>query len=274
VVHVQSIDCEEEMIENETQRPGRARRIPILVALVGAALGGACSSYDAEPLFPHQVVTGSGDVNGAVGEFRALLGDPLNGVTPGTQPAGRREINWDGVPAGFTDTDAFPGDFFNTRSPRGAVFSTPGQAFRVSSTNLADVDPSYGGQFGFFSPQKTFAVTGSNVMTVEFQVPGSSTPAAVRGFGVVFADVDQQGSATIEFFGPAGSLGRFEAPVRSGDGSLSFLGVAFQDTVVTSVRIVSGRAPLGAGIRDVSDGGNGDLVVMDDFLYSEPRAIQ
>jgi hypothetical protein len=219
-------------------------------------------------------VAGSGDVTGVVGQFRALLGDPLNGATPGAQPAGRREINWDGVPAGFTDNDTFPGDFFNTRSPRGAVFTTLGPAFRVSGKNLADVDPSYAGQFNFFSPQKTFAVTGSTVMTVEFQVPGSTTPAVVRGFGVVFADVDRQGSAALEFFGPGGSLGRFEAPVRSGDSPLSFLGVVFQDAVVTSVRIVSGRAPLGAGVKDISDGGSQDLVVMDDFLYSEPKPLQ
>lgn len=258
----------------ETRQLGRFHGLSITAALVGAVLVGGCGSYDDEPLFPHQVVTGAGDVTGAVDQFRVLLGDPLNGATPGAQPAGRREINWDGVPASLTDNDAFPGDFFNTRSPRGAVFTTQGPAFRVSGKNLADVDPSYAGQFNFFSPQKTFAVTGSTIMTAEFQVPGSPTPAAVRGFGVVFADVDQQGSAALEFFGPSGSLGRFEAPVRSGDSPLSFLGVVFQDTVVTSVRIVSGRAPLGAGIKDISDGGSQDLVVMDDFLYSEPKAVQ
>ena len=259
---------------DETQQLGRFRGISITVALFGAALVGGCNYSNDAPLYPHQVVAGSGDVTGVVGQFRALLGDPLNGATPGAQPAGRREINWDGVPADLTDNDAFPGDFFNTRSPRGAVFTTPGPAFRVSGKNLADVDPSYAGQFNFFSPQKTFAVAGSIVMTVEFQVPGSATPAVVRGFGVVFADVDRQGSATLEFFGPAGSLGRFEAPVRSGDSPLSFLGVVFQDAVVTRVRIVSGRAPLGAGVKDISDGGSQDLVVMDDFLYSEPKAIQ
>ena len=41
---------------------------------------------------------------------------------------------------------------------------------------------------------------------------------------------------------------------------------------MTRVRIVSGRAPLGAGVKDLSDGGPQDLVVMDDFLYSEPVA--
>lgn len=259
---------------DETQQLGRFRGISITLALFGAALVGGCNYSNDEPLLPHQVVAGSGDVTGVVGQFRALLGDPLNGATPGAQPAGRREINWDGVPADLTDNDAFPGDFFNTRSPRGAVFTTLGPAFRVSGKNLADVDPSYAGQFNFFSPQKTFAITGSTVMTAEFQVPGSPTPAVVRGFGVVFADVDRQGSAALEFFGPGGSLGQFEAPVRSGDSPLSFLGVVFQDAVVTRVRIVSGRAPLGAGVKDISDGGSQDLVVMDDFLYSEPRAIQ
>jgi hypothetical protein len=259
---------------DDTQQPGRLRMIAIAAVLFGAALVGACNSYNNEPLLPHQVVAGSGDITGIVAQFRSLLGDPLNGVTPGAQASGRREINWDAVPAAFTDSDGFPGDFFNTRSPRGAVFTTQGSGFRVSDNNLADVDPSYAGQFNFFSPQKTFAVAGSIVMTAEFQVPGSPTAAVVRGFGVVFADVDQQGSAALEFFGPGGSLGRFEAPVRSGDSALSFLGVVFQDTVVTSVRISSGRAPVSAGVKDISDGGSQDLVVMDDFLYSEPQPRQ
>ena len=244
--------------------------VGIMAALGVAALVAACNSGEDQPLLPHQVVSASGDVTGAVAQFRGLLGDPLNGTTPGSQAAGRREINWDGVPASFTDNDAFPGDFFNTRSPRGAVFTGP--AFRVSDRNLAEVDPSYAGQFTFFSPQKTFAVAGSAVMETEFQVPGATTPAAVRGFGVVFVDVDRQGSAYLEFFGPSGSLGRFDAPVQSAGSPLSFLGVVFQDTVVTRVRIVSGNAALGEGVRDVSDGGREDLVVMDDFLSSEPPA--
>ena len=244
--------------------------VGIMAALGVAALVAGCNSGEDQPLLPHQVVSASGDVTGAVAQFRGLLGDPLNGTTPGSQAAGRREINWDGVPASFTDNDALPADFFNTRSPRGAVFTGP--AFRVSDRNLAEVDPSYAGQFTFFSPQKTFAVAGSAVMETEFQVPGATTPAAVRGFGVVFVDVDRQGSAYLEFFGPSGSLGRFDAPVQSAGSPLSFLGVVFQDTVVTRVRIVSGSAALGEGVRDVSDGGREDLVVMDDFLYSEPQA--
>ena len=100
---------------------------------------------------------------------------------------------------------------------------------------------------------------GSTFMDAEFQVPGATTPAAVL-------------SASLEFFGLSGSLGRFEAPAQSAGSPLSFLGVVFEDTVVARVRIVSGRAPLGAGVKDLSDGGPQDLVVMDDFLYSEPVA--
>jgi hypothetical protein len=263
---------EQEAFKAMTSPSLRVRGIAAGAVLLGVALVGGCNSSKDAPLLPHQVVTGSGDITAAVAQFRGLLGDPLNGATPGAQPAGRREINWDGVPANLTDNDDFPGDFFNTRSPRGVVFSTQGPAFRVSDRNGAEVDPSYAGQFRFFSPQKTFAITGSTTMTADFQVPGSTAPAVVRGFGAVFVDVDQQGSATLEFFGPTGSLGKFEAPVRTGDSPLSFLGVAYQDAVVTSVRIVSGRTPIGAGVKDISDGGTQDLVIMDDFLYSEPKA--
>ena len=50
--------------------------------------------------------------------------------------------------------------------------------------------------------------------------------------------------------------------------SLSFLGVSFNaGERVGRVRITSGNAALGAA---VNDGGATDLVVMDDFIYSEP----
>jgi hypothetical protein len=250
----------------------KALRVALVVLPAAIAVG--CGAYDSptSPTVerPRSVVTGSGDITSAVGQFRIALGDPNNGGTAGAQPSGRREINWDGVPADVTNTDAFPGDFFNARSPRGLILSTPGAGLRVSDTNAADLDAALGRQFGFFSPRKTFLAAGSSVVDATFRLPGSSTPAAVSGFGVVFSDVDRLGSATIELFSAEGSLGKFEAPARDASGPLSFLGVVFDAKIVTRVRVVAGNAAVSAGARDLSDGGTADLVIMDDFLYDEP----
>ena len=48
----------------------------------------------------------------------------------------------------------------------------------------------------------------------------------------------------------------------------------FDTPLVAQVRITSGQRALGADVQDLSDGGNLDLVVMDDYLYAEPQAIQ
>jgi hypothetical protein len=251
----------------------KAFRSILMVVPMAVAVG--CGGYSTNPELPRpsRVVTGSGDLTSAVAEFRGVLGDPNNGGTAGAQAAGRREVNWDGVPAAFTNNDDFPGDFFNTRSPRGVVFTTTGSGFRISDNSVADVDPSYAQEFAFFSPRKTFLAEGSTVTDVTFQVPGATDPAAVRGVGVIFSDIDRQGSATIEYFGREGSLGRFEPPARGAGSSLSFLGVAFDGKVVTRVRIVSGRAPLAGGVKDLSAGGSADLVIMDDFFYDEPQRL-
>jgi hypothetical protein len=239
-----------------------------LVAAVGCG-----DDYGTNPDVPtpSQIVTGSGDITGVIAQFQGVLGAPVNGAAAGSQAAGRREINWDGVPATVTNTNDFPGDFFNTRSTRGIVMTTPGVGFRASDNNVSDIDPSFATEFAPFSPRKTFLPAGSTVTDVDFRVPGSSEPAAVRGFGVVFSDVDRPNSATIEYFGAAGSLGRFEAPVRGAGSSLSFLGVTFDTKIVTRVRITSGRAPIATGVRDITNGGSADLVIMDDFLYDEPQ---
>src|SRR6185503_9828000 len=179
------------------------------------------------------VFTAAGDITPTVGAFRQALGT-LNPNTPGSLTAGRREINWDAVPAGATNTNDFPGDFFNqpvVGRARGTVFSTPGTGFRVSDNNFADLNLDFGNQFVFFSPIRTFAAVGSSAMTVQFFVPGSSVEATSTGFGVVFSDVDREGSASIRLFDANGkSLGRYAAPPAPG--GLSFVGVTFPISVV------------------------------------------
>jgi len=222
------------------------------------------------------VFTAAGDITPSVAAFRQALGT-LNANTPGSQPAGRREINWDAVPAAFTNTNDFPVDFFNqpvVGRARGAVFSTRGTGFRVSDNNFADLDPDFADEFVFFSPVRTFAPVGSSAMTVEFFVPGTSDAAASTGFGVVFSDVDRVGSASIRLLDPKGKdLGRFAAPTASA--GLSFVGVTFPTAVVARVEIESGRGAVAVGAVDISDRDKAarDLVIMDDFIYGEPQAV-
>ncbi|MEL6797327.1 MAG: hypothetical protein AAFO89_10970 [Planctomycetota bacterium] len=215
-------------------------------------------------------------LQGIVDQYRNDLGQ-LNANEPGSVGSGRRQIDWDGAPDAFASPNAFAGDFFNRDfSPlaRGIEFETPGTGFEISATaasgngvNFANINPAYEDQFTAFSPERLFTAIGSNITDVSFFVPGTDQPATTTGFGAVFSDVDIDGSTFIDYFDAAGNLlGRFDAPTgTTDDGSLSFIGVSFDQPIVASVRIYSGNEALG-GLE-----GNGiDLVVMDDFIFGEP----
>jgi hypothetical protein len=258
--------------------------LTVLSALLMSIFMVSCDKDDDDgPVITPQpksnVVSASGDLSAALTQFRTILGDPLN-TTP-NQPAGRREINWDGVPANFTNSDNFPFDFFNATDPaiangrkRGLVYANDGSFFRVDSTDFSEIDPSYGAQFDAFSGKRTFVTRGSVVTDVFFKVPATNTNAYVKGFGVIFSDIDAANSTSLEFFSGNKSLGVFKAPVRTAGSSFSFLGVHFPEEKVTRVKIIAGNGILAPGIRDMSDGTQYDLVVMDDLLYSEPVSIQ
>jgi hypothetical protein len=222
------------------------------------------------------VVSGAGDINAVVDEYRSLLGSD-NGVEPGSKgPSGYREINWDGVPDELAAPNFMPSDFFNApEAPRarGAFFSTPGEGIQVSadSENPSSTPPYFtninsGYTFKTFSEERLFSPIGSNVVDLTFFVPGTSTPATVRGFGAVYTDVDTNHTA-FEYFDKDGhSLGTFETP--TGDSGLSFLGVVFPDPVVFRVQIRYGTAALGP-----DDSPDADVAVMDNFIYGEPQPL-
>jgi len=114
---------------------------------------------------------------------------------------------------------------------------------------------------------------GSTITDIHFFVPGSTTPARVKGFGAVFSSVFFPTSASIQYFGRNGnSLGVFLVPAFPAPSSFSFLGVSFPTAVVSRVRITSGQAALSPTNNDFGLGGSSDLVVMDDFIYGEPIA--
>src|SRR6476469_7283687 len=255
---------------------------PVFLSTLFATLVlGACSDSSVTPTDPTPVnplatvfsaVGDSATIAAKAAEFRVALGGGLNAPNTPPQAGGRREINWDGVPAAVTNVDNFPSTFFNVNSARGAVFTTPGSGFRVDSTDFAAVNTSLAGQFKFFSAKKTFAAVGSRFTDVHFFLVGQSQFAQVTGFGVIFSDVDRKGSTKISFYDVDDVLlGTFEAPARSGTHEFSFIAALFPTAVVSRVRITSGDAALSGAVTDVSAGGTNDLVVMDDFMYGEPR---
>ncbi len=231
-----------------------------------------------------QLVRSSSGANAAAitvsrDQFRVDLGGGTVAGANGSFGGLRREINWDAVPDSLSSPNNLPASFFNVNSPRGAVFSTPGPGFQVSANagvapvQFDNIDPGYSADFEPFSPQRLFTALGSTVVDVNFFVPGTSQPATTRGFGAVFSDVDSANTTSIEFFDAgANSLGTFFVPASLGDQTMSFLGVSYPDERIARVRISSGNVALGAGVHD-QNGGVNDLVVMDDFLYAEPRQV-
>jgi hypothetical protein len=257
-----------------------------LTALAFVTVLTSCSKNDnnpyTEPPVNATVFTAAGDstaIAAKLADFRNQLGATLN-TAPGAT-GGRREINWDAVPPSFTNNNNFPHNFFNNPDPvlangrkRGFVIENTAVPFRVDSTGFADIASTYATQFRNFSPKRLFMSMGGNETIGIFQVPGATTPAFVKGFGVIFCDVDNDNSASIEFFNGTKSLGVFKAP-KATQSSFGFtlLGVYFPDEKITKVKITSGQNTLGGSTFDITSGGTQDLVVMDDFLYDEPKTL-
>jgi plastocyanin len=224
-----------------------------------------------------QVITAAGDISAAVEQYRALLG-PNNGGGPGGDPNGHREINWDGVPEEFSAPNGYPADFFNqAEAPRarGILLTTPGTDLQVSAASdnstgtpvrFGNINPTYPEIFKAFSEEKLFSPLDSNIVELTFFVPGTQTPALVRGYGAVYTDVDTDHTAFEYFAQDGSSLGRYSVPLA--DGGLSFLGVVFDQPVVAKVRVEYGTVALGP-----DDDATNDVAVMDDFIYGEPQAI-
>ena len=227
-------------------------------------------------------------IEGTVDAYRAALGDPDNANAPG-QASGRREINWDG---GGADTTTAPVTPFNVfLNTRGGQFTTLGvglsQAPPSGGANggleVLFNNPTYGATFSTFSPLRLFTPVGSNLTEAAFFIPGTNgaEPATVRGFGAVFTDVDESDGigSRLRRANPRGDSTRMEyfdrdgrlifssfVPASPGDASLSFFGILFEDARIARVRITTGNVAPGP-----DDDNEHDIVMMDDFFYSEPQ---
>jgi hypothetical protein len=244
--------------------------IPLLRALCFAAAALALPGATAAPIVFEAAGADPAAIQATVDAFRATLGDPNNGTAPGSQPAGRREIGWDGGGAAANATIA--GTPFEGFANRGNVYVTGGTGFEISgqpSPEFGDINATYPDIFITFSSPRLFAPLGSNVMDVLFTVPGTTdVPASTTGFGAVFTDVDFEDETSLQFFDIGGaSLGTFFAPTANA--GLSFLGVTFDEgAIVSRVRITTGTAALGP-----NEAPDIDVVAMDDFIFGEPQLI-
>ena len=232
-------------------------------------------------------------IQGTVDQFRATVGAPNNGNGPSTV-TGRREINWDGGSPTNEITAVAGNPFSGFLLTRGALFTTPDGIGFVQAPAGTDVapgglaglfgNPTYRTSFRAFSASRLFTAIGGKVTEVNFFLPGGGNiPATVSGFGAVFTDVDQpngsgpankrgnrKASTLIEYYGAAGEL-LFSSfvPASPGDGGFSFFGVVFPDARIALVRITSGDVAPGP-----TDSEKQDVVMMDDFIYGEPRPVQ
>ena len=253
------------------------RQRVLFVGCIGVvlSLATACRAGNAAP----SVVMGAGDnVAAKVDEYRSYFGGQNNGGDPGTKgTSGYREINWDGLSDEQSAPAVLAPDVFNqTVAPfaRGARLETPGQGVMASADadnptgtlpRFGNINPTYVDIFQTFSAERLFSPVGNNTVDLTFFVPGTSTPAVVRGFGAIYADVDTDHTAFEYFDINNVSLGKFQTPVA--DNGLSFLGVIFLDPIVHRVRIAYGTDALGP-----NDGAGVDVAVMDNFIYGEPQA--
>lgn len=252
---------------------------PSTALILGCAAVWA-TSVSAAPV----VFSGAGaDAATAFDDFRTALG------------ASERRISWDGVRVDGTDanpatriidlgnTVEIPVDRFRGA---GAIFEDP---YSVSADGFASVNPATAGQFPAFSPDNTFVMFDptpgqfdDRFIEQSFVLAGTDTPAATRGFGAIFVDVESATSSSIEFLGKDTSgnevtLATLAVPVAD-DTEPSFVGILFDQPIITEVELTVGTNALfsfdGTGVQSfgAEDLASGiDLAVTDDFLFADPE---
>lgn len=258
------------------------RRFMHMAAWTTLALCAALNVCHAQTVFQG---AGTTQAAKAINDFRTAIGGGPN-TAPSPQIGGRREINWDGVLLDGTDfggntvvidrnhTVGIPVNRFQAR---GAIFA---EVYAVSGDGFASVNPATAGDFPAFSPKNVFSMFSDNTIEMKFVQASAPTTApidaGVRGFGAIFVDVQLADNSSIEYFNGSTSLGKyFVTPGNPGDPE--FLGVLFDQPVVTSVELTvgnkilfffDGKKATPGGAKNLADGE--DISVLDDFVYSEP----
>lgn len=212
-------------------------------------------------------------IQSTVDDFRNALG-ALNAPEPVNAPGGRRQINWDAAPDAISDPNPFPGDFFNFPAApraRGIEFQATGstKGFELSATEASGTPKAFGKEDDFlrFSEERLFRQVGGDTFDAVFYDPAKPEEKATStGLGVVFSDVEVADNIFMEFFDLYGnSLAKkavepFRIGQKDGEGGLSFLGLIFDDPLVSKVSFSFNQYAY-------------DDAVMDDFIFGEPIPV-
>ena len=188
--------------------------------------------------------------------FEAAIGGVKN-TAAAPQTGGFRTINWDGVKLDGTDfggganttvinTNKTVGIPLNRFQGQGTFFE---EVYAVSGDGFTDVNPNVtAALFPAFSPTNTFAMFNDNTIDQSFVLPSATgtTPAlaGTRGFGAIFINNQVANTSSIEYFHGDLSLGKFFVPVSGTQGEPEFLGVLFNNPIVTNVTLTLGTDTL------------------------------
>jgi hypothetical protein len=264
-------------------------KLQVFLVAVAAALLSVASAQRDCPRYPYKIhIDTAHDAEGlkrVVGEFQSALGGGNNMDLPG-QSGGFRAINWDGAKLPF---DMPPAAF---KKNRGAEFFSSDNKFVVSNPNnsvdgvpkgdptappkdirFSSLDYEASKRFQVFSPNRLFTVRNSNEMSAKFFKPAQSDvqePAAVGGFGAVFTDVDLSRSTSLEFYDRRGCfIAKVYVPPRSK--GLSFASIVVDKAYGYPIYEVKFKV----GTKAISSKySRGDVVVMDDFIFGEPKPFE
>jgi len=226
------------------------------------------------------------DIAPAVQQFRTALGGANNGEY-NSFTSGYREVSWDDVP----DNLAAPGvmnngGYYNANSPRGLVFASVAEAFfgtdkepfEVSADNsnptntavrFGNINATYANEFKAYSGERIFAAVRYHEIDVNFRIPGTNIPASVKGFGIVFTDVDLGANTAALYYDEKGNMLGYEV-AQGFDKGFSFVGfIPASGKRIARVHLILGDSSLSQFNYDDE---NHDVVAMDNVIYGEPRA--
>lgn len=235
---------------------------------------------------PTQFTGAAGAAGPALSSLAAGIGGANNGAVPTEQPNGFRQITWDDMPLDGT----FPGSHVivsghvvaippNAELPYGVSMS---RGAAVANDGFASVNSGVGSSLSPFSAPNDFAPIATPTIRMQVVAPAgqgeTASPQATRGFGVMFVNVREPNTTTIQYYNGNSLLYTVAAPV-GGQGQPSFVGALFSSPVITSVVINLGTAAIFSFDGTSASPGPSDsppqnnLVAADNVLLAEPSTV-